>query len=601
MKPLLLPLAVVVIGLLPRPLRAQTPAPAPGVPPITTADPFSVQTAIRAAAKRGDTHLTIPPGIYRFPRRPDGGRALDFYDLHDFVIDAPGVTMIFTDTSHPSLRLEHCENVTLRGLTLINDPVAFSQARIEAIAPDRKSFDMRVAKGYPEYLDRQTVPLYFFDPKTRQWKAGSCDVYCDHFERLEPGLFRMHQSIEDQPIVVGDLVAWRGPTMPDIELSGSTRCRVEDVVIRSGKGFCVYEGGGEGDNYYRYKVTYGPTPSGADEPPLMGANADAFHSSAVRHGPTLERCLFEGMGDDGVPIHGAYALVTEAAGPKVTICARSGEFCRVGDPLQFMDERQAKASEAKVTAVQPLPGYHPPEGFVFPKDLHTFQTHHDDDKYFQVTLDRDANAPAGVLVGNPAACGGNFVVRDCTIRNHRARGMLIKAGPGLIEGCLVDGSTIADIVIAPELGYWNESSYSHDIVLRHNTIRHSSIWKQPWLDMAGALCIAAFERNAYVPLPGGHRNILVENNLFEDNDGPNVLVSSAVGVTLRGNEFRRPMENASDRGHGRGVDDEALIWLTQCRDVRLENNRVVEPGTFLKQLVSATATASGTGFADGVK
>ena len=137
-------------------------------------------------------------------------------------------------------------------------------------------------------------------------------------------------------------------------------------------------------------------------------------------------------------------------------------------------------------------------------------------------------------------------------------------------------------------------------MVRRNTIRRVGYWQQPGLDMAGALSIGAYERGHYVPLPGGHRNILVEGNRFENNDGTNVLVSSAIGVTLRGNEFIRAQESSADRGRAHGADPGALIWLTECQDVHLENNWIVQPGSFLERPVGSTATASGTGLDDGV-
>lgn len=569
----------------------------PEAPVVVPSDPSTVQPAIEAAARRGERKIVLPAGTYRFPARGDDRPALAFSGLRDLEIDATGAVLVFTDPARGSVRFDRCENVTLRGAVLLNEPIPFAQGRIGAIADDRGSFEVEVAKGYPALTGQREFIFDVFDPATRRWKPGTYDIFCTAVEPLAPGRFRVRQPLGKLAVGVGDLVGWRGPTPTDLELSHCAGMRVEDVVIRNGKGFCVAENGGEGGNYYRYRVTYGPTPPGAEEPPLMAANADAFHSAGVRRGPTLERCVFEGMGDDGVAIHGTFAAVVEASGTRMVIAARTGDFCLPGDGLTWMDEQQAAAGGAKVVGVRPLPA--PPVPPVFPRDLRLFREPRDL-RYFELTLDREISAVPGCLVGNPAACGGGFVVRDCEIRNHRARGMLLKADGGLVEGCTVADSTIAGIVVAPEMDYWNEAGYAHDLIVRGNVIRGVGGWTQPGLAMAGALSVGAYERGRYVPLPGGHRNILIEGNRFERNDGVNVLVSSAVGVTLRGNTFVHPMAAPSDRGHARGVEDGALIWLTECRDVHLEGNRTEEPGPFLRRPISPTATASGTGFTDGV-
>ncbi len=117
---------------------------------------------------------------------------------------------------------------------------------------------------------------------------------------------------------------------------------------------------------------------------------------------------------------------------------------------------------------------------------------------------------------------------------------------------------------------------------------------------AGALSITAFEHGQFVPLPGGQRNIVVENNLFEDNDGTNVLITSAENVTLNDNRFLQPMQNATTRGEKRGVDPTALIWMTECSGVQIAGNVLAHPGPYFKTTIVATPTVTGTGFADGV-
>ena len=572
--------------------------------PAATDDHGAIQQQIDAAAKQGLARVVLAPGLYRLAAPPAARAHLHFSDLKNLEIDATGVTLVFTTRDKGAIVFDRCRNVTLRGATLLRDPIPFSQGHLVAVSPDRKALDIRVSAGYPADIeDKRFFPdisLNLYDPATRRWQDEDSPDKAQPIEVLSADTFRFHVARPVRPAgwTVGAAVTWRGTVRADISLNGCAGMRIAGVTIRGGAGFCVLESGGAGGNYFNYTVTYGPRPPGATEDPLLASNADGFHSNAVRHGPTLENCHFEGMNDDGIPIHGQYALVRKpSAGSGIVIQSKNPPFCEGGDLLRFYDERGAFAGEAHVVSVAPLPAYTPPAPP--PKDLRLFQdiAH---PVYERVTLDRAPGARPGWLAANANANGDGFVIRGCTVRNNRARGMLIKASDGLIENCTVEGNSMGGIIVAPEMTFWNESDYARNVVVRHNILRQTNYWTQPGTTQAGALTIAAGEHRRFVPLPGGHRNVTVEDNTFEDDDGPNLVVTSAEGVAIRNNRFVRPMENENGRGSAAHVDPHALIWLTECSGITLAGNTVSDPGPFLKSNVVATPTATGTGLNDGV-
>jgi polygalacturonase len=213
----------------------------------------------------------------------------------------------------------------------------------------------------------------------------------------------------------------------------------------------------------------------------------------------------------------------------------------------------------------------------------------------------DPVLPAGFdwPASNPAALGSGFVVRNNTIRHHRARGILIKADDGLIEGNTIDGSTIAGIVLAPEL-FWREACYSRNVTIRNNTIRRcGTATAGPWTSQAGALSVTAEVQPGSKP---GHRNIVIENNRFIENDGVNLLLQAVDGVRVKGNRFERADQAATRRGSNHRIDPSALIWLSGCANVRFEDNRVSEPGSALSRLIGlGPETTHVSGLEDGVR
>jgi hypothetical protein len=583
-------------------LGAMNAARAQGSAPVfSTSDPLSLQHGIEQAYKAGLPRVVIPPGIYQVGAEPKSGAHLHFAEMKNFEIDATGVTLVFTDRTKGGINFHHCEGVTFRGATLRRGVIPFSQGHVIALSPDRKTIDVRVSPGYPTEFDDPHLYakmwLNRYDPATRRWQE---DMWLkgQTVQRLDATTFRCQPTL---PLGAawkpGTAVAWRGGGGTDIELDGCAKMKIVDVVIKGGSGFCVFESGGDGGNYYRYTVTYCAPPPGATERPLMASNADAFHSNGVRHGPTLEDCLFEGMDDDGVPIHGKYSLVREAQGSQVVIETGSPPYCRAGDRLRFLDLNEALGGEAKVVSVEMLPGYQPTAPA--PKDLRDFQGT-PKTKFERITLDQPVAAQFGWLVNNADANGDGFVVRRCTVRNSRARGMLIKACDGLIEDCTVENVSMGGIIVTPEPDYWDESDYARHVVIRHNTVRNSGYWSQQGSSQAGAITVAGDCRHHFVPLPGGHRDIVIEDNSIEDVNGPNLVVTSTEGIVIKDNRFVRPMQQLNARGSSLGITPGSLIWLTESNGVQVLGNTVSQPGPFLVRKIEATRTVTGIGLQDGV-
>lgn len=564
---------------------------------ITPQDPASFQKGIEEAYKSGLKKVVIPAGIYRLPKQ-ERGSYVTFNNMSDFEIDARGVTLLRSDPNIGCLVFNNCHNVTLRGAVLLNETPPFTQGKLVGIDPKGDWYDVEIDKGYPANFDDPRTGVSqprgtIFDPKTRQFKAGTKDCFFSRVERQGPNKFRLFfkddQRLDPKthPAVAGDWIAFRGRGGVDVEISGCGGMYLNGVTILSGGGFCVRESGGEGGNRYTYKVTYGPAPSGADKTPLMACNADSFHSSGMRKGPILENCLFEGMQDDGIPIRGSFALVVEGEDKQITISG--GNFLQIGDPICFYDPNGSYVGEAKVVSITPRTGF-------TPKSPITNVRFTRSRSFSQVTIDKSLPIGFQYLVSDPAANGSGYIIRNNTIRNHRARGMLLKADNGLIEGNIIDGSTIGGIVISPEI-WWNEAGFSRNIIVRNNIIRHTGYSTVGSSDhQSGALTVSGGggEPDQVVPvyqepkvagLKPGHRNITIENNTFEDNDGVNMLLAFAEDVTVKNNKFIRSQENLSLRGKPSGVDPTALIWIFNCNNVNFTNNKVTQLGPFCKTLI----------------
>jgi hypothetical protein len=283
------------------------------------------------------------------------------------------------------------------------------------------------------------------------------------------------------------------------------------------------------------------------------------------------------MGDDGIAIHGIYSFVFEARGN--TLVVNHNSFRR-GDPLRLFDPHGRPAGEAVVESVRPLDGFTTTR-----KSRRVTLSDNTKGPFYAIALDRPLAADFDYLASNPAAAGSGYVLRENTIRNHRARGMLLKADHGLIEGNTIDGSTMGGIVLTPEF-WWNEASYSRDVIIRHNTIRHVAYAPE----QLGAVVIAALET---APLAGrGHQHIVLEDNRFENLNGVNLLITSAGDVLVKNNLFIHAQHSqTSVAGAGWGENAGELIFVTEAEPVRFEGNIVDDLGPFHQEFIHATPSA----------
>ena len=507
---------------------------------------YDLQGAVDRARADGASRLTLPRGELRIAS--DRGAALDLSDVQGFEIVGEGTTLVLTRPELGLAAFHRCRGVTLRGFTVRHDPVPQPQGWVRRVDADGRTVEVEMMPGYlgepGEIPERLTG--YVFDPATRNWRVGSMDRYFGKGEYLGARRWRLATDGPVRDTVrVGDFMAFRGKGGTDILFDGCARTRVDGVTIRGATGFAIHEAGGEGGDFFRYSVLRPPMPKGAAVAPLLASNADAFHSSGVRRGPTVEGCRFEFMPDDGVPIHGNYVGVAEGSGRRMVVTTQwGGEWFRPGDRVRVYGKGGAptrtEAVLPRVVSVRELGKVSVPPT--------SYEALKGDRPHYEVTLDRDVpGLAADDLACNAETQGDGYVVRGNTILNNRARGMLLTASDGLVEGNTVDGSTMAGIALCPEL-YWMQSDFARNVVIRGNTVRNTGYaMLGPWSGQLGGILVTA-EIESGRP----QRGITIEGNRIEGIYGPGIVVRHAADVTLRGNTFKGMRSVVNDAGRDQG-------------------------------------------------
>ena len=164
-----------------------------------------------------------------------------------------------------------------------------------------------------------------------------------------------------------------------------------------------------------------------------------------------------------------------------------------------------------------------------------------------------------------------FVFRNNRIHSP-GRGALIKASDGLIESNLFD-NVHAAVVVCPEVA-GDVPVHIRRLVIRDNVIRQSGWFcPAPWSSQAGAISITATLNQWALRPPGAFEDIVIERNVFDGIRGVNLVVSSARNVRIVSNDFRNAGLSApSNTGAAYGIDQRAVIWVSDCEAVTLEGN-----------------------------
>ena len=543
--------------------------------------------------------MIIPKGTYHLKPADTDGRHLVLRKLNNLEIDASGSTFILEADLKPGFAFEECNNVIFRNATIINKYPPFSQGGITEISEDRKSVVVQVHQGYRTTFKEgyHTPILNFFDPESRKLKVAQ-EVYVKSVKEIAPQVlrFELWTNVPNN-INLKDLVTFRRIEGIQTAIAHCSDFKYINVTQKNSIGAAIMEVCGEGGNYYNYTVTYAPAPEGAIQRPLLSGSADGFMSLGVKHGPTLENCLFEGLHDDAVNIASRLYFVLERSGNSIVIAAQH-LVAYNGDEIGFYDFGLMKTGSARITSIEQLTDYQEPaEAYKYRSIAYPAPGAQ---PVYRLTFDRDTPAvQPGNYISNLSRHGDGFAVRNCTFKNKRGRGCLIRAS-GVIENNLFEDILGAAVDVMPEFYSFSEGPYAENLTVRNNVFRACN--RGNCLSWTGTLNVYNWA-GRYVPLGKhgeGHRNILIENNRFEYNDGPNIVLSTAEDVTIRNNRFIAPMTDRSLSSPVGGLDCDALIWAIHTRNLKLSGNTVQSPGPFLKKQFAAGPGVSVSGLADSI-
>lgn len=497
---------------------------------------FDLQGFIDAALAAGDRTVRVPPGRYRVtPRR---AQHLVLRGLTDVVIDCTGVEMICTETTR-GLTIADCMRLTLRGLVIDYDPLPFTQGRITSLSPDKRVHEIELFAGYPRAPSAQNAKYEIFRPDTRTLRRDCPEltavevIDAAHLRLTKAGGGRHDAEEVGDIVVIATQHAPGGSAAHTIVCEASSNVVLEDVVVHASNAFGFLETDCEATTYRRCRYDRRPpeTDLVAREPRLRSGNADAFHSKYASIGPRYLECVARFMGDDAVNICGDYHLVMTSAAATLRVLAKHGLNIEKGDGVELVAYDGRRLPDARVVSIREAEAITPDEqvwlrGQAMNDNLRT-NAGGAVSKGYDVVLDRAVDLPRGSVIASTRRMGNGFVIERCTFGFNRSRGILIKASRGTIGGCMLEGSQEVGILVAPEW-WWLEAGSASELVITGNTIVNCP---------TPGIAVMAIGGNGRVGPAGGHKNIRIAGNRFENVPFPCILCTSTDGLELADNRF----------------------------------------------------------------
>jgi hypothetical protein len=527
-----------------------------------------IWTQVDKAYRSNQPSVRIFPGRYYASDYQDG--EITMVRRSNFDINAYGVEMIIRSTFTRAVNINQSTNITIRGLQVDYDPLILTQGTILSIADNSIYMDIQLHNGYPVPNQNSTRGI-IHDPATMRRKLFTRDYTITNVTSQGGGIYRLHAT-QSYPTncywEAGDYISFmnyaeRTKTFLINESSGASfintaiYCGAGWVVSEHRSSACVYDG---------VTIKPGKRPLMASIDRLRSTQSDGIHSLLAGVGPVIRNCHLEALGDDAIAISSEFMVVLEDSSETSLLIGAQSLFCKTGDRIRLYRMSDAQMEERTIVNLEVLTNY-PSMNIVpvvtnyYPSCVHADQY----DTAIRLTLDSAVTSGKGNLVSNRDRAGAGYTVSNNFISNGRARGIIIKASDGVIEGNRISHTALPGILLLAESHSYLEADAVSNVTVRNNVLRDTNEgWPiRPPLRHTGSL-VVVFEDRPFL----ANRNLLIEGNRFYNSRGLQIQVNNAYHVELNRNEFFGPHQ-AEAIFTPNAADHTALIWCDKVDGVVL--------------------------------
>ncbi|MDD5597637.1 MAG: hypothetical protein PHV82_06815 [Victivallaceae bacterium] len=505
---------------------------------------LAVFQAVSMSRKYPAATLSFPEGEYNF--RADyayedyyfisnNGAGLkrsvfSIFDCTNLTIDGQNSLFVFHGLVSPFI-IDISRNIALKNIIIDYEKPICSQGTV--IDASANHIDLSVTEEYSYRIDGKKLillgdgwefPLWSimeFDAieKKPVFGSGDCcggsDLSELLVEKLQDGVLRLKFPVRKIP-AAGNLILLRPylRTNPGIFIKNSININITNVKIYHALAMGVVAQKSENINLEKLNTMLKP-----DSTRVFSAAGDAVQIVNCRGAIKIDGCLFENQTDDPINIHGIYASIFKIVSEN-TIILKFMQFQQEGvkiiaekDEIKFLDkETLLPYLEARVKHVVYLN-----------KSFFLIETC---ENISQFIKERD-------LVEN-ISDQPEVEISNCILRNNRARGILISTGGRVDIRSNIISVPGAGIKISGDADFWYESGAVKNVHISSNLFlncNYVAAWGKAIIDIDPEIKDPEKLPECY------HRNILIENNIFQTFDTNIIYARSVDGLIFRNNKI----------------------------------------------------------------
>ncbi|WP_299668219.1 right-handed parallel beta-helix repeat-containing protein [uncultured Polaribacter sp.] len=433
-----------------------------------------------------DLHLVFEKGTYTFMPNYAFGKYLNItnhgngykrivFDLSKFrnvTIEGNGAEFIFHGQVMPFL-FDSSEAVNISNITIDWDiPFTFLGEVIAVnkeegwrdIKPFKKGFSWKVKKGHLEFPNIDGFSYNYpgstlaFDAVEKRPIHGTWDIHSkpERVEELPGGVLRFHEKLKYYP-PIGSLLSSKGDRehdryAPAFDFKKSSNIELNEIVIHHalGMGFLF-----ERSENIRILNSGIYLREGTNR--VISSTADATHFANCKGDILIENCRFENMLDDGTNIHGTYVELDKVIDDNTLMVKlmhfeqQGFEFVLPGDEVWFIKQPSPKRKETAV--------------------VKNVKFINDQVMKISFTSKLPKDLKSGDILENKT-WNPQFTMRGCTIKNHRARNVVLKTPLKTVIENNYFSSMMSSIFFRGETFFWYESGAVNDVLIQNNNFEY---------------------------------------------------------------------------------------------------------------------------------